>query len=181
MLALSALYAFALTRHALASPSTSGGSYATGSSFGIAFGLLAAAWGVLRGLKVIRQRGEVGIFGPVSDRRQTAGRKLAVGLACVLVAIVALGAVFGSTSGSAGESWTSQRGVNEKAGFIDGCTRSGGAPARCDCVFQHLIRLAQYDTPSEFLTLSDVLARAAQTGNVADVPPALRAVSAGCA
>lgn len=181
MLALSALYAIALTRHALKSPSTTNSSYDTGAYVGMALGLLAAAWGFRRGLKVIRQRGDIGIFSSVSHQRQTAGRKLAVGLACVLVAIVALGAVFGSTSGSAADAWSSERGVNVKAGFIDGCTQSGGVPARCDCIFQHLVQLAKYDTPSEFLTLQDVLARAAQTRSAADLPQALRAISTGCA
>src|SRR5207302_2146616 len=93
--------------------------------------------------------------------------------------VVGLKSVLANASNPA---WSTNQGVNLRAGFIAGCTNGvSSRQSKCECVFQHVSSVPPYDTPSGFEQLAVALRRAGETRNVAAVPAALIDAGRPCA
>jgi hypothetical protein len=100
------------------------------------------------------------------------------------VAIAAVAVTFyvrGLTADDAGAAWDSQRGIAMRAGFLDGCNRSGAPADRCQCLFTRITHVDRYSTPEGFATLAPAVQRFQQTGDIGSIPPALVNAARGCA
>jgi hypothetical protein len=146
-------------------------SYSTAYHVGEVVGLLVA---LALAAFVIRRALTQG-FGRLDGGVRTPG-DLAIALLALGVA-VALGVSSvdrGLFDSSSRGPWSTAAGVNEKAGFIAGCTR--GTPSRagiCECVFVRLSSIPPYDTPAGFTALVPTFRRYAETHDASLVPAAV--------
>jgi hypothetical protein len=92
---------------------------------------------------------------------------------------VVIGAIVGPGSAEA-SSWSSQQGIEARAGFIDGCNQSAGARLDCRCVFDRLIAVPTYSTPAGFATLDGPVEQFEQTGDRSYIPVAYVEAAAAC-
>ena len=102
-------------------------------------------------------------------RKQAArgSRVVDLGVAAILGVLLAGSLLTGRADG-----WDGGEGKQMRADFVAGCESSAGGTIDCACVFAELTSVAPYDTPEGFAGLDEPLARAAQTGNAAQIPAA---------
>jgi hypothetical protein len=108
---------------------------------------------------------------------------VAVVAVIVAGAYVLAGAGRGMFDGSsaAAEGWSSERGINIRAGFIAGC--SHGVPAQgsiCECVFTRIAAAPPYDTPVGFEGLVSSMQRFQASRDPSVLPQAVVAAVRGC-
>jgi hypothetical protein len=149
-------------------------SYKAGYDVGTAAVAVLGAWLFLWGLRHVRER----------DTQPTpAARGTKVALIALLVILgggIVIGAIVGPRSAEA-SSWSSQQGIDARAGFIDACNQSAGARLDCGCVFDHLIAVPAYNTPAGFETLAGPIQQFEQTGDTSYIPAAYVAAVTACA
>jgi len=147
-------------------------SYRAGYDVGTVVAALLGAWLFVWGLRRMRQR-------DVQPTPVGRGTKLAlIVVLAILGGGVVIGAIVGPGSADA-SSWSSQQGIDARAGFINSCSASAGARIDCQCVFNHLIAVPAYDTPAGFETLAGPIQQFEQTGDRSYIPAAyVQAVTA---
>ena len=148
-------------------------SYQAGYDVGTVVVAVLGGWLFIWGLRRMQQRGAQPT--PVGW-----GSKLA--LIVVLVILgggVVIGAIVGPGSADA-SSWSSQQGIDARAGFVDSCSQSAGARLDCQCVFDHLIAVPAYNTPAGFETLAGPVQQFEQTGDRSYIPAAYVQAVAAC-
>jgi len=113
---------------------------------------------------------------PVSPQRRTSD----IVAICVVgtMLVVALLNFAGRHSASA-DSWSSAKGRNLKAGFVDGCTNTSSQLVDCGCLFDALRTTPAYNTPERFAALGRQLQSVGDNPNL--VPPAYIAAVQSCA
>ena len=151
-------------------------SYQIGEVTGFVFALVLVAYVVRRALT----RG----FGVRRNpRRDLAIAVVALVIGGAYLVSAANGGVFGSgSSTSSSGAWSSQAGVEVKAGFLDGCT--GGVTSRqaiCECAFARVTAEPAYSTPQGFASLAPTFQRFKETKQVSALPPGLVAGIRSCA
>ena len=106
-------------------------------------------------------------------RRVVAGRSGATGVAgCLLASALLVAGIVRVASHHPADAWASQAGVDARAGYLDGCNRTGQALVDCGCVFATLTHQPAYDSPSEFLALGRTVEKALRDGDASAVPAA---------
>jgi len=170
---LNAPRACADTFRVLSAVDSSSTSYQVGQFVGLAF-VLVLALAVLRKARTTGFGGRVG--GPLNAVVAVAAVVAAAGYLAY-----AAGAGMFSSSGSASP-WSSQEGINMKAGFLAGCGQSiRGRTQICECVFARLTSAPPYNTPIGFETeLLPAVRRFAQTRQVSSLPPAYVSAAYSC-
>jgi hypothetical protein len=66
--------------------------------------------------------------------------------------------------------WSTQKGKELKAGFVDGCSQGTPKPT-CTCMFDYISSHAPYDTPDGFVTLSYGINSYMRTGDPSRIAP----------
>lgn len=111
----------------------------------------------------------------LSGRRSRRSR-LTDSIAACVVAVLLIGNVV-RASGD-GPSWSSSKGVEMRAGFVEGCESTSGGSVDCTRAFDCLVSKPEYDTPKE---LEDVLEPAVAANDPSALPAEYLAALASCA
>jgi hypothetical protein len=150
---------------------TASTSYHVGQAVGLVVVLVLAGAVVRRALTVGLGR----VRNRLRDRWIAAGAALVAG--AFLVSAANAG-IFNSGSGSA---WSSQRGIEIRAGFIAGCANGRtDVVAICECAFRHMTAIPAYDTPDRFEAVVPTFRRALVDHSASDLPPDLVAAVRSC-
>jgi hypothetical protein len=123
------------------------------------------------------------IAGAPSARRRRP-RDLAIAMIAAVLALAFMassidGGLF--DNGSAGV-WSTNEGLNMRAGFIAGCSnRLLSRVATCECVFARISTIPPYNTPSGFAGLITIVRRFTETRDLSVLPPAIVSGIRSCA
>jgi hypothetical protein len=128
--------------------------------------------------------GDPGTLSGAASARRRRPRDVAIAIIAVAVAgaFVLSSVDRGLFDATAGGSWSTAEGVDERAGFIAGCGQ--GVPARtpgCECVFARISSTPPYNTPSGFAGLRTTIRRFEETRQPSAIPAAVVAAIRGCA
>lgn len=156
---------------------TTSTSYQIGQFVGLAFVLVLA-------FAVLRRAATTG-FG--SRAGGLLNRSIVVAAVVIAAGYLAYGAKEGMFESGAGagtqQAWSTQEGVNLKAGFIAGCSQNQEARDRiCECVFNRIASAAPYDTPAGFeANLLPAVRRFQETRQPSTLPVAYVSAARSCA
>jgi hypothetical protein len=150
---------------------TASTSYHVGQVIGVVVVLVLAGGVVRRALTVGVGRG----------LNRSRDRWIAAGAALVAVAFLVSAANAGIFNSGSGSTWSSQRGIDIRAGFIAGCAhgRTHVVPT-CECAFRHMTSIPAYDTPDRFEAVAPIFRRALLDHSASDLPPDLVAAVRSC-
>ena len=118
------------------------------------------------------------------NERRPRQRDVLIALLAVAVAVAYVVSSLnrGILKSGGGDGWSSHRGLELKAGFVAGCSRSSPSRAAiCECVFARISSTPPYDTPSGFEGLYASFEAFARTGDSALVPTAVLSSARSCA
>jgi hypothetical protein len=113
-----------------------------------------------------------------SGRRSPRSRLTDSIAACVVALLLGTGVVRAATDG---DPWSSEEGVEMRAGFLAGCESSAGTAVDCGCTFDALVSAPAYDTPKEFAALGAVVERAIRENDVSVIPAEYLNAARSCA
>jgi hypothetical protein len=114
-------------------------------------------------------------------RNRSRDRWIAAGAVLVAVSFLVSAANAGIFNSGGGSAWSSQRGINIRAGFIAGCAHGRtDVLTTCECAFQRMTSMPAYDTPDRFEAVVPIFRRALVDHSANDLPPDLVAAVRSC-
>jgi hypothetical protein len=107
---------------------------------------------------------------------------VSIGVLLVAGAVIVSAVDNGVLERGGGHPWSTQRGIDIRAGFIAGCMRGERErAARCECEFRRITALPAYDTPQRFEALEPMFRRALADHDARELPADLVAAVRSCA